>query len=41
MTDTMHAVGGCLVDALGTGGHVRAKFEAAIVDGALEPEAVA
>ncbi len=36
MTDAMHVVDGCLVDVLGTGGHVRAKFEAAIVDGALE-----
>lgn len=36
MTDAMHSVRGCLVDVLGAGGHVRAKFEAAIADGALE-----
>jgi hypothetical protein len=36
MTDAMHVVNGCLIDVLGTGGHVRAKFEAVILNGALE-----
>lgn len=41
MTDVMHVVRGRLVDVLGHGGHVRATFEPAVVDGALVLRSIA